>query len=274
MTFNTTALLLTLTIIFFGGSASAHGIGNESAGEACRARPASAPHSDGRWMYRINRTSGEKCWFWADSRKPANRRHIPILAYDDTESVDAKSQSSNCARSPSGPARANTQWRYQVDVEGQKCWRLVGTTSKRPAKARMQVASSNESNEIKRGHPGLLQLFVNASARLAEAKSVLPEGRANPDEGSSSKEALSETYSTTFENRWIDSTEMRQPPNLSASAFSAYADANRPAVVRHSSPRGSITANSETTFRLLLLATVASIGIAVGLVPRDLGSEP
>jgi len=67
---------------------------------------------------------------------------------------------------------------------------------------------------------------------------------------------------------------MRQPPNLSASAFSAYADANRPAVVRHSSPRGSITANSETTFRLLLLATVASIGIAVGLVPRDLGSEP
>ena len=274
MTFNSTALLLALTIIFVGGSAAAHGIGNESAGEACRARPSSAPRSDGRWMFRINRTSGEKCWFWADSRKPATRRHIPILAYGDEEGIDAKSQSSSCARSPNGPARANTQWRYQVDGEGQKCWRLVATTSKRPSKARVRIAYSNESDEIKRGNPDLLQLFVNASARLAEAESVLPEGRPNAEEGHSNKEALSETYSATFENRWIDSAEMRQPPNLSVSAFSAFSDANRPAVARHSSTGGSVAAKSETVFRLLLLATVASIGIAVGLAPRDLGSEP
>jgi hypothetical protein len=274
MSFNTTAILLTLTMIFFGGSAAAHHVRNENAGEACRARTNSAPGSDVRWMYRTDRKTGEKCWFLAAGSKPVTSRHVAALAYDDEGIADAKPKSTSCIRSPDGPTQADSRWRYRFDRMGQRCWHLVGATSKAPSKARMRVTRSNDSGQFKREKLGLLQLFVNAAARLSEADNVPPESLASTRESNSNEAALSEAHSATFENRWIDSAEMIQPSNPSRSAFSAFADTNRPGLVRHSPTRGSVAANTETTFRLLLLATVATIGIAVGVVPRDSGREP
>ena len=138
----------------------------------------------------------------------------------------------------------------------------------------MRVAKSNDSGELKREKLDLLYLFANAAAGLSDAENVPPEGLASTREGNSNKAALSEARYTTFEDRWIDSAEMHQPINRSIPAFTALADGNRPAVVRRSSTRDSTAAHSETALRLLLLATVASIGIAVGVVPRDSGHEP
>ena len=68
-----------------------------------------------------------------------------------------------------------------VDRMGQKCWHLVGATSKAPAKARMRVTRSNDSGQFKREKLGLLQLFVNAAARLSEADNVPPESLASQE---------------------------------------------------------------------------------------------
>src|SRR5262249_32627463 len=159
----------------------------------------------------------------------------------------------------------------RFDNMGQRCWRLVGAAPRTPSKVRTRVTRSNDSNESQREKLGLLQLFVNAAARLSEGENLRAEGLASTREDDSYTAALIET-SATFEDRWIDSSEMHRPSNLSA--FSPFADENRPGLVRHSPARGSVAAAHETTFRLLLLATVASIGIAVGVVPRDSDREP
>src|SRR5215469_11897139 len=103
-------LLLGLSIAFAGGlnrDAAA-----ESRATGCQARPSGMLRSEGRWMYRVLRATGEKCWFRVGIGRAQRTERVADVAAREAQIDPEESAVRTCVAAPTGPAPRNAQWRY------------------------------------------------------------------------------------------------------------------------------------------------------------------
>ena len=274
MNFSSTILSLSLLIAIAGGSASARGIAVENLDASCHFHPMSVSRSEGRWTYRTIRTTGQKCWFVrADSRRstPHEQRSV-ILAYDGLASGLMQSQAPSCLASPNGPSPRNTHWRYRLRNTGQRCWYLAGSFSRRSPATRTRTSRSNKSNQPKKDENQLkksdlkqLRSVANTNDSLLASKGTSPRNTSNVGRTDQSEDNLNQPFSSTFDARWLASTESSQAVALSKVA---------PAIPRNdvqspARPENSLTANPTSVDSEMmphfLLAIIGSVAIAMGL---------
>src|ERR1700761_2139041 len=135
MSFRSIALLLGLSIPFVGGLPREAAAENMAAN--CQARPYGLPRQEGRWMYRTDRTTGQKCWFLAGVRGTQRIEKAAVTAERSALTMPEETTVQSCVGTPSAPAARNTQWRYRIDRRThQKCWHLYSLTANQVAAAR------------------------------------------------------------------------------------------------------------------------------------------
>ncbi len=91
---------------------------------SCLAKPG-GPLRGGHWYYRLDRTNGQKCWFYASKMTTAS----PVAAeswFDFGSSSDIEARDVGCSAVATGPAPRSKAWYYRRDqATGQKCWYLA-----------------------------------------------------------------------------------------------------------------------------------------------------
>jgi hypothetical protein len=286
MNFRSTTLLLSLLIAIAGGSASARGIAVENLDASCDAHPISVSRSEGRWMYRTMRATGQKCWFvGADGRRSRpHEQRILILAYNGIGSGLMQSQTSRCLASPNGPSPRNSHWRYRLEKAGQRCWYLASLSSKRSPAIRTRTSLSNKSNrpkkeenQLKKNDLKQLRSVANTNDSLLASNSASPRDipsrrdipaspRDIPNAGRTDQSAgsLNEAPPPNFDARWLAS-----PPANQSVALSKVAPAIPPDIQSPARTDNSLTANPTAVdsgmMPRLWLAIVGSVAMAMGL---------
>lgn len=270
MNFSSTMLLLTLLIAIAGGSASARGVAVENLDAGCHAQPMSVSRTEGRWMYRTTRATGQKCRFRLDSGNTRRELRSLILAYDGIGSGFTQSRELSCLAAPNGPSPRNTHWRYRLDKTGQRCWYLASLFSKRSPAIRTRTRLSNKSNQSKKDENQLkkndlkqLRSVANTNDSVLASNGASPRtpnaGRTDQSEGT-----LNEAFPPNFEARWLASTQADQSVALSKVAPAIAPDIQSPAGTENSLTANPISVGSKTMPRFLL-AIVGSVAIAMGL---------
>lgn len=274
MSFRSVGLLLGLSIAFAGG------LNREAAAESpatgCQARPSGLLHSEGRWMYRILRTTGEKCWFRVGIGRAQRTERIADVAAREAQLDPEESTVQTCVAAPTGPAPRNAQWRYRFERgTHQKCWRLSRMAPAQIAGTRTRTSSVGRSMLIEKDNLLALRSVSGAQANLLESDDMggnaANVGRVDVPEGTPGP-----AQATPFASRWIAPAEFN--PSIDATirqwemAVSAPDDSElaEPDTRRLQTDRAGVV----DTVRVsgLLIATVASIAIATGLYASINGS--
>ena len=266
MSFRPIVLLLGLSISFVGA------LNREAAAESlatgCQARPSGFLHSEGRWMYRTIRTTGEKCWFRVGARRTQRAERVAGVAVREAQIDPAGSTVQTCVAAPAGPAPRNAQWRYRFDRgTHQKCWRLSSVVTRQIAVPRTRTSLPGRSKQIEKDNLRALRSVSAVQASLVEpdvmggnaanAGHELPEGAPSP------------AQTTTFESRWTAPTEFS--PSIDATIHQE----ELPVLASDNwmQPVSNITRSQTDQTSVanavrasgFLIATFASIAIATGL---------
>jgi len=274
MSFRPIVLLLGLSISFVGG------LNREAAAESlatgCQARPSGLLRSEGRWMYRLLRATGEKCWFRAGIGRAQRTERVTDVAASEAQIDPEESTVQACVATPTGPAPRTGQWRYRfARGTNQRCWRLSRVAPAQIAVRRARTSLRGQSMQIEEDNLLALRSVSGAQASLLEpddmgvnaanvARVDVPQGTSGP------------AQATTFASRWIAPTEFN--PSIDATI--------RQWEMAVSAPDGRERAEPDTRRPLtdrasmldavrvsgLLIATVASIAIATGLYASINGS--
>ncbi|MDE2601886.1 MAG: hypothetical protein KGL62_05890 [Bradyrhizobium sp.] len=273
MNFSSTALLLTLSIAIAGGLASAREVAAENMDAGCHAHPMRASHSDGRWMYRRIRGSRQKCWFLrADSRSTPREQRSPIVAKDEAGTGFMQSQAPSCLAFPNGQSPRNTRWRYRLKETGQRCWYLASSFSRRPPAIRTRTSPSNKSDQLKsdedkskKNDLKQLRSVANTNDSLLVSKDPAPRNTSNAGRTDQSEDNPKQTFPSTFDARWLASTETSQSAASSKMAPAVpRGDIQPPASTENSLTTDPTPVKPETMPRFLLVV-IGSVAIAMGL---------
>lgn len=270
MPFRPIALLLGLSISLVGG------LSREAAAEnsatSCQARPSGLPRSEGRWMYRTIRTTGEKCWFRVGIEGTRRLERVAGVAAREAQIDMAEPTARTCIAAPTGPAPRNARWRYRIDHgTHQKCWRLSRVVTREIPVPRMRASLPGRSRQIEKDNLRALQSVSGVHASLFEpddkggnAVNDLPAGTPSP------------AQMATFESRWtaptefsrsVDATTHQEEPPVFIPDDREQAG---PDITRSETDR--ISGLDAVRMSGLLIATVASIAIATGLYASINGS--
>jgi len=273
MSFRPIVLLLGLSISFVGG------LYGEAAAENlptnCQARPSGLPRSEGRWMYRTIRTTGEKCWFRIGKGRTQRTERVAGVAAREAQIDPAESTVRACVAAPTGPAPRDSQWRYRIDHgTHQKCWRLSRVVTRQVPVRRTHTSLPGQSRQTEKDNLRALRSVSAVQASLFEPGDM---GGSAPNAGHDDvPEGAPSPARTTFESRWT------APADFSPSIDATIHQEDLPALIpddrKHPVPD---TTRSQTdrmsvadTVRVsgLLIATIASIAIATGLYASINGS--
>lgn len=274
MSFRPIVLLLGLSISLVSG------LNREAAAESlatsCQARPSGLPRPEGRWMYRTIRTTGEKCWFRVGIGRTQRTERVADVATREAQIDPADSNVQTCVAAPTGPARRNAQWRYRIDRGShQKCWRLSRVVATQMPVSRTRTSLPGRSRQIEKDNLRALRSVSGVQASLLEPDDMggtaTNAGRGDLPEGVPSPAQM-----TTFESRWIASTELS--PSIDATIHQEEMQLLSVDDREHSVPNITRSQTDQTgvvdTVRVsgLLIATIASIAIATGLYASINGS--
>ena len=274
MSFRPIALLFGLSISFVGG------LNREAAAESlatgCQVRPSGLLHSEGRWMYRTIRTTGEKCWFRVGIGRTQRAARVAGVAVREAQADAAGATVQTCVAAPTGPAPRNAQWRYRFDRgTHQKCWRLSRVVTRQIAVPRTRTSLLGRSKQIEKDNLRALRSVSAAQASLFEPDNMVGKaenaGHDDVPEGVPSRAQM-----TAFESRWNASTEFS--PSIDATihqwemAVPTPDDREQagPDITRSQTDRISVV--DSVRISGLLIATIASIAIATGLYVSISGS--
>lgn len=267
MSFRPIALLLGLSISFVGG------LNREAAAESlatgCQAKPSGLLRSEGRWMYRTIRTTGEKCWFRVGVGRTQRAERVAGVAAREAQIDSAGSTVQTCVAAPTGPAPRNAQWRYRFDRgTHQKCWRLSGVVTRQIAVPRTRTSLPGRSKQIEKDNLRALLSVSAAQASLLEPDTI-GGNAANVGHDDVSEGAPSPAQTATFESRW------NAPAEFSPSIDATIEQEELPALIPddREQPIANITRSQTAQTSVvdavrvsgLLIAAIASIAIATGL---------
>jgi hypothetical protein len=267
MSFRPIVLLLGLSISFVSG------LNREAAAEnlatGCQAKPSGLRHSEGRWMYRTIRTTGEKCWFRVGIGRTQRAERAASVAVREAQIDLAGSTAQTCVAAPTDPAPRNAQWRYRFDRgTHQKCWRLSSVVTRQIAVPRTRTSLPGRSKQIEKDNLRALRSVSAAQASLFE-----PDDRGGNTASAGHNDAPEGTPSpaqaTTFESRWTAPTEFS--PSMDATIHQEELPVLAPDNWKHPVPNITRSQTGQTSVvdavRVagLLIATIASVAIATGL---------
>src|SRR6202012_1356785 len=145
----------------------------------CQARPYGLPRQEGRWMYRTDRTTGQKCWFLAGVRGTQRIEKAAVTAERSALTMPEETTVQSCVGTPSAPAARNTQWRYRIDRRThQKCWHLYSLTANQVAAARTRKSPPDARKQSEQDRPRALRSVLEANASLLVADAAPQAGNA------------------------------------------------------------------------------------------------
>jgi hypothetical protein len=92
----------------------------------CFAKPALVASNEGRWHYRTNSATHEKCWFLVSEKASASNVALPWISNAENSSEPATRPAvEGCLAAPDGLAPRGMRWYYLGDkATGKRCWRL------------------------------------------------------------------------------------------------------------------------------------------------------
>lgn len=274
MSFRPIALLLGLSISLVAG------LNREAAAEnlatSCQARPSGLPRSEGRWMYRTIRTTGEKCWFRVGAGRTQSTERVAVVAARDAQIDPAESTARTCVAAPAGPAPRNDRWRYRIDPgTHQKCWHLSRVVTTQIAVSRTRASLPGRSRQIEKDNLRALRSVSGVQASLFEPDDTSGNA-ANAGHDDLPEGAPSPAQITTFESRWTAPTEFSRPIDAAIHQEEMPVpvpdDRDNPAPDIAKSQADRISVVNSVRMSGLLIATIASIAIATGLYASINGS--
>lgn len=229
-------------------------------------------------MYRIIRTTGQKCWFLrAEVGSTRRVEQSPPVAELAARSRPVQPTVPSCVAAPDSTAPRNTEWRYRFDdITGQKCWRLSHVVLKKMPVARARTNPPRGPNHIEKDGLGSLRSVAGAQASLVASNSIRPRRVANTGHDEVRENVSDQPPMTTFESRWVMPTEIGSSTHATTGQPKASVlipdggGKPLPNAAKFQTGR-SRAADSEMMSRLLA-ATAASIGIALGLYGLISGS--
>jgi hypothetical protein len=182
--------------IFCMGCGSATALtSTETAG--CEAEPTSLPPANQRWAFRIDRATGQKCWFFVARHYRFQQPTQPISLFDNPfEPESAEKAPADCLVERTGLAPHAMQWRVRVEREsGRKCWVLV----RKPINVAKPVSS------VATKYNAIDESYKMAAQQGALIGPQLPESQSNAS--TNRKEAASpggpaQSWAAAFQSRW------------------------------------------------------------------------
>lgn len=274
MSFRPIVLLLGLSISLVGG------LNREAAAESlatgCQASPPGLLRSEGRWMYRTIRTTGQKCWFCVGVARTQRAERVAEVAAREAQIDPAESGVGTCVAAPTGPAPRNAQWRYRLDrVSHRKCWSLSRVVTRHVAEPRPRTSLAGRSGQIEKDNLRALRSVSAVQARLLEPDDI-GGNAANAGHDNVREGAPSPAQTTTFESRWMAPTEFG--PSIDSKIHQEKMPALVPNDRKNPVPDATKSQKDQTGMADtvwvsgLLIATIASIAIATGLYASINGS--
>jgi hypothetical protein len=161
----------------------------------CATQPGQAS-SSGRWHYKLDRSTRQKCWFFRSAKPATGFFWNPFSAKEDPRLAAV----ARCASKPNAPARG---WYRTTDrVTGQECWHF----SRRLGAARAQLLRSKSLSRPSRtkGEDEGPQLDNPATTDTSTEK---PSGSGEIT-GRESQEPAVEEVDSVFKLRWVDLPQM------------------------------------------------------------------
>jgi hypothetical protein len=267
----TKTLLLALSMVI--ACSSARSLAAEGVAADCHVRPTGKPPSGGRWVYQTDRTNGQKCWFiQVASSRAQPKPQSEVVAEGEVSTAITEASASKCVAAPNGLTPINGQWRYRFDKVGRKCWHLVNSISKRKPAERSQARLTNKSNLGLRDPLKRLRSVADAQGSLAAASGGPAQGVPSSNRNSLVERIPDRVPTTTFEDRWVAPIQMSHTNGLSRAVLPMEQDATVARVDAEDPPISDATSVKSEAMARFLLATVASIGIAMSAVA--LASKP
>jgi hypothetical protein len=163
----------------------------------CEARPTSLPSANQRWAFRIDRATGQKCWFFVAKRRRVQQPARPVSLFDNPFELGATEKApAECLLERTGLAPRAMRWRVRIEGEsGRTCWVLV----RKPINAAKPVPS------IATKYNAVDESYKMAAQQGAPIGAELPEAQGNPT--ANRKETVApggygQSWAEAFQSRW------------------------------------------------------------------------
>jgi hypothetical protein len=269
------ALLLWLSIPFVGGLTREAVAENLAAN--CQALPHSLPRPEGRWMYRTNRTTDQKCWFPVGVRDNQRIKKVAVVAERSGLTTLEETTVQTCVPAPTALAPRDTQWRYSIDRRThQRCWHLSSVVTKPAPAARTRTRPPGGPKQSQQDSLYALRSVSEVHASLLVANSPGAGNAANNGGGDPADDAPSQAPTITFESRWTVPREFSRPIDATLHQEKTLVlipeDREHTVAEVAQSPTKRLSVVDSLRLSGLVIAIVASITIATGLYATINGS--